>query len=148
MTKFEAQLREKIAENQRNLKLKNLYKLILGEWQKNTAFSQGSDEIGFNIVRGVIKANEENLGYLKKDDPRYNDLVEENKVLEELMPNFLTAEEIVEEMKNAALDQVITSAKSSGQAMGMVMKHFKSKDLPVDGNIVKGVVENLREESK
>lgn len=141
MTNFETQLRQLIADAPPSSSARNLFKVVLGEWQTKTTFDKGTDEVGYNIIRKMIKANEENLGYLAEGDSRRAQYQEENELLSALMPSFLSAEQIQAEL--AGVD--LTAAKSDGQAMGLAMKHLKSKGLSVEGDTVKQVVAGMRE---
>ena len=127
MTNFETQLKQLIKDAPPSSDARNLYKVVLGEWQTKTAMDKGSDEMGFNIVRKMIKANEENLGYLTESDPRTAKYKEENKLLEVLMPSFLSLEDIQREL--SSVEDTIKGAKSDGQAMGLAMKHLKGQGL-------------------
>lgn len=127
---------------------KMLYKVILGDLQNlpgsgKSKAAEPTDEQGHAHVRKHIKGNEETIKLLRDRDTgdlRVKKLEEENLLLAELLPTYLTEDQIRSEL--AAVD--VKSAGNDNMAMGVAAKHFKSKDLKVDGNLVKKVVLELR----
>ncbi len=139
---FEQELRKKINETPHGSPARNLLKVVLGEWQQKTATALGTDEMGFNLVRKMVAGNEECLTHLAEDDPRHAKALEENVLLQQLLPAFLTADQIKTALLEAGID--VKSARGEGPAMGLVMKHFKGKGQAVEGDTVKKVVQELR----
>lgn len=137
---FEQMLREKINSSPFGSKERNLLKVVLGEWQQKTAIGKTTDELGQSIVKKMIKANEENIGLLALADERRDDFVVENKVLAELLPQYLSAAQIT-----AALAEVdLKTPASEGAAVGLAMQHLKKLNANVEGQTVKKVVAEIR----
>lgn len=138
---FEERLREEINMYPFQSSERRLLKVVLGEFQRKAVGKSASDEAGYNVVRKMIKANEENSARLGEDDPRTQVFKEENQVMAMLLPKWWDADEI-----QAHLDlELIRSAKNDGQAMGLAMRTLKGLDAPVEGDVVKAVVSKIRE---
>jgi uncharacterized protein YqeY len=140
---FEEKLRKRIATAPFQSAERQLLKVVLGECQRKT-LKTPTDEMGQNIVRKMIKANEENITRLHPEDPRIEDFNEENRVLGSLLPKFLSAAEIRQRLEEDGVD--IAGARNDGQAMGAAMKHLKGLNAPVEGDVVKSVVSQMRED--
>lgn len=138
---FEEKLRAQINVFPFQSSERRLLKVVLGEFQRKAVGKSASDEAGYNVVRKMIKANEENSDRLGEDDPRTQVFEEENQVMAMLLPKCWDADEI-----QAHLDlELIRAAKNDGQAMGLAMRTLKGLDAPVEGNVVKAVVSKIRE---
>jgi uncharacterized protein YqeY len=138
---FEEQLRAKISASPFQSDEKRLFKVILGEFQRKSVGKTPSDETGYNVVKAMIKANEENLARLREDDPRRPNFLEENRLMAGLLPKYWKPDEI-----RANLDvATIREATSDGAAMGMAMRALKALEAPVEGDVVKTVVAEIRE---
>lgn len=120
----------------------SLYRLVIGQAQQ---LDKCTDENVFSIIRKLIKSNTETIQSII-DFPERNDqrqiLFEENLLLSTLLPVSLTAEDISKFIEENGID--IKSCKNDGQAVGMVMKEFKTKNITVDGGIVKEVISKYR----
>lgn len=141
---FEEKLREKISNSTMGSDRRNLFKLVLGEWQQLAAKQTVKDEHGENIAKKIIESNEKSIGYLKGDDVRAQRLQAENLALRELLPRYLSKQEILAEL--AANNLAIKSFGNDGQAIGAAMKYFKSTSQPVEGDTVKQAVLEFRAE--
>lgn len=140
---FETKLREGINKAPYGSTKRNVLKVLLGEIQQKASVT---DEQVFAIVKRMVSDNTEKvLPFLKPDDPRYAALVEENKILSELLPQYWSAEEIHNRILVDGLVDLVKGAKSDGQATGVVMGHLKKISAPVEGNTVKEVVVKIRE---
>tara|TARA_Y100000034_G_scaffold135070_2_gene205567 strand:+ start:94 stop:510 length:417 start_codon:yes stop_codon:yes gene_type:complete len=135
---FEQNLKERINNAPFGSERRNILKLVLGEHQQLAAKQAMKDEHGHNIVKKIIEANDKSLSYLEEGDLRARKLRDENDVLRELLPRYLSKEEIVVVLR----DLDLKSCKSAGQAMGMAMKHLAGRS--VEGNTVKEAVAELR----
>jgi uncharacterized protein YqeY len=100
-----------------------------------------TDDEQANIVRRLIKANEETLG-LTTDAERKAALEKELGVLRALLPKGLDVDAIVAALAGQA--EAIRAAKSDGQATGVAMKHLKSIGAVVTGADVGEAVKKLR----
>lgn len=140
---FEEKLRKRIAEAPFQSAERQLLKVVLGECQRKT-LKTPTDEMGQNIVRKMIKANEENITRLHPEDNRVEEFKEENRVLGTLLPKFWSAEEIRARLESDGVD--IAGANNDGQATGLAMKHLKGLSAPVEGDVVKAVVSQMRED--
>lgn len=105
-----------------------------------------NEETCLDCVAGIRKSNLEVLRILRErgdlQDERIAKLEEENVALEELLPKYLTKEEIRNELVNSNID--LKSPPKDGPAVGMAMKYLTSKKLEVDGHLVKEVVTEIR----
>jgi len=133
---FEKELRDLIAESKFGSDRRNLLKVVLGEWQRKSVGKAASDESGYNVIKGMIKANEEVIRLRPQDHPDRLKYEDENEILAEILPAYWSAEKIREN-----LGQIDFSAvNNAGQAMGLAMKHLKGLNAPIEGDTVKKVV--------
>ena len=79
---------------------------------------------------------------LSETDPRRAKLLEENKVLTSLLPQYWTAGQIRERLQADGVND--QGAKNDGQAIGMAMGHLKKINAPVEGQTVKEAVAEMR----
>ena len=123
---------------------RNFLRLIKGELQMAEVRQNKSltEEQEGNVLKKILKNNEETLGLLPADDARYVTLLEENEILKGLLPAVASIEDVKAALA-PVLDQ-IKSAKSDGQATGVAMKTLKEAKLACDGNTVKEIVAELR----
>jgi uncharacterized protein YqeY len=98
------------------------------------------------VVRKTMLGNQETLAILQQKGmaagENFAKLTTENTLLQSLLPQTLSAEEIVASLGEVA--DSIKAAKNDGQATGAAMKHLKSKGLPVLGDDVARAVKQLR----
>lgn len=128
------------ASKDKNVLAKNILSLALGEIQ--TVEARGkvlTEKDKQDIISKLVKSNTQTSNQLQDGDQRKIDLVLENELLQQYLPKTLSREET-----SALIASVDTSAsKTSGQAIGLVMKCAKLNDIPVDNAVVKELVENL-----
>jgi uncharacterized protein len=122
---------------------KNILQVALGDIQSEAARSGAAlnDEQAVRIIKKIMKSNDESLAVVKDPGAR-SKLERENVLLQGLVPQSLSVEQIV-----AALGPVegsIRTAASSGQATGVAMRHLKTTGQPVDGRDVAQAVQRLR----
>lgn len=86
-------------------------------------------------------SNNETIGYLTEGDTRKSKLIQENVVLETFLPQQLSLVQVKNELADI-VDQI--KSVKGGAAVGVAMKHLRSKQLSVDGNDVKCVVEEIQ----
>lgn len=150
---FEQTLRDKISKAPFRSKEKELFKVVLGTIQQKASSGKVTDEQGIAIVKAMVGTNNEMLfGNPSKNlkpifvegDPRRLPIEEENRVLSQLLPTYLTAEQIETSLSGANLVEEIKNAKGEPSAMGLAMKHFKATDAKVEGDTVKLVIQKLR----
>lgn len=127
---------------------KNILKVILGEIE--TQESRGNPNLGlshpaaladveiYKIIKKTLQGVEEMLGY-KPGDPKFE---AEKATLQALLPKEMTDADIKYAL--SVKTEEIKAAKSEGQATGIAMKYFKERNLPVDGNLVKKVIAEIR----
>ena len=139
---FEQLLRDRIAKAPFRSQEKETLRVVLGDVQQKASVS---DEQGFNMVRAMIKNNNDKvLPYLQEGDLRRKVLIEENEVLSSLLPSYLTADQISQHLSEPSLTEKIKASKSEGQATGVAMKFFKDGSFPVSGDDVKKIVQQIR----
>lgn len=144
------QLREGIKDAMRskNEDKKNIYRVVLGEVESlavipNQAGKPVTDEQIQKICRTILASNNETIA-VETSEERIAKLRRENFVLEAMVPKLLTQDEIREKIH--AIIEDLRSAKSGGQATGIVIRMLKEAQEPVDGNDVKAVVASIRGE--
>ena len=121
--------------------------VLLGEIQ-NLQFSRGQqgdvrDEQVVRIIKKLIKSNNETKDRLDDDNPKHQQLVVENTILEQLLPEALTRPQIREILSKFS---AIKEAAKDGQAIGIAMKILTSEKAIVEGENVAMVVKDLRDE--
>ena len=139
---YEAQIRERMSKAPHGSTEKELLKVLLGEVQQKSNIGQFTDEMGLAIVKKMMKANEETIPHLSETDARRAKLLDENKVLTSLLPQYWSAGQIRERLQADGLN--LQGAKNDGQAIGMAMGHLKKINAPVEGQTVKEAVAELR----
>jgi hypothetical protein len=139
---YEEQIRERMCKAPHGSTEKSLLKVLLGELQQKSNIGQFTDEMGLAIVKKMMKANEETIPHLSETDARRAKLLEENKVLTSLLPQFWTAGQIRERLQADGVNR--QGAKNDGQAIGMAMGHLKKINAPVEGQAVKEAVAEMR----
>lgn len=98
-----------------------------------------------NVLKKLLKANEETITHLPIGDSRISVLQEENLILGDFIPETLSGEKL-KEILTQKQDEIL-AAKSSGQAVGVCMKFLKEQGVIVDGNQVKLLVESIRSQN-
>lgn len=144
---------------------KDVLRVVLGEVETTESRSGvrlPEDKVQA-ILRKLIESNEETIrlsnpanASLASDETSLSlmivNLREQNTYLSSLLPKRLTKEEILSKLNEPTASTVVVntdilSAKSEGQAIGLAMKFFKTANLAVDGNLVKEVVIELRNQN-
>lgn len=125
---------------------KDILRTVLGEVQtleasKNQAGKPVADEQVQSICRKIIEANLETIAVETSED-RKTKLLRENEVLSELAPALLREDEIFAKLKT--IETELKAAASEGQAMKLAIGYFKTSNEPVDGKLVKNVVQLVR----
>lgn len=134
-----------ISVKEKNEVAKNILRLILGEFQQRDKISDLEKE---NIVRKIIKSNNETISLIKElpegiqNKSNLNDLFSENIIMEKLLPQKLTKDSIICQIDNLIPD--IKNTKNDGQAIGIIIKHFKNIGITVDSVIVKEIVLEIK----
>lgn len=126
---------------------RNFLRLIKGELQMAEVRQNKplTAEQEANVLKKILKSNEETSALLPAEDVRLTALKEENEILKGFLPTTASDEEI-KVILATVIDQ-IKAAKSDGQATGVAMKAIKESKLAVDGNAIKALVATLRSES-
>lgn len=117
--------------------------VALGEIQTNEARagSRASDEEAAQVVRKLVKSNEETLAQAT-DPEQQRTLRREIEILQGLLPKTLGVDEIVAALGPVA--DAVRAAKNDGQATGVAMKHLKASGASVSGKDVSEAVKRLR----
>ena len=139
---FTESLREKITKAPFRSRERDVFKVVLGEIERSVKTL--TDEQCYTVVKSMIATNTSNLALFKEGDERKAAVEEENRVLQTLLPNYLSVQQILDVIGEDGLEDKIKAAKDSGVATGVVMGHLKKKGLPVTGNEVKQAVEKVR----
>lgn len=128
------------ATKQRAEVQKNVLKVVLGEIDtlESRQGKQFTDEDCCRVIKKTLQGVEEMLSY-KPDEPKFQ---EEKNILQALLPKEMSVHDLKVSL-NAKAEE-IKAAKSDGQATGIAMKFFKENNIPVDGNVVKKVVTEIR----
>jgi uncharacterized protein len=101
---------------------------------------EATDEEAFAAIRKLIKSNEETLS--SADGEKAAVLRREISILSELLPKGLSVEEIAAAL--AEIADAIKNAPADGQAMGVAMKHLRSKSITAPGADVTAAVKKIR----
>jgi uncharacterized protein YqeY len=105
-----------------------------------------TDEEVEKLIRKTLLGNQETLAILEQKGlvagGNYAKLKAENAVLQSLLPQTLSVDEIVGQLAEVA--DAVQAAKNDGQATGVAMKHLKGKGLRVLGEDVTQAVKRLR----
>jgi uncharacterized protein len=122
---------------------KEILRVALGEIQAagNRSTEPLTDDDVQKILKKLIKSNSETIGAGPKPELKAK-LEEENRILENLLPQRWDVERIALEL--APLSDQIKAAKSEGQATGVAMKHLKGLAAPVEGKDVGDAVKKIR----
>jgi uncharacterized protein YqeY len=128
------------ASKDKNVLAKNILSLALGEIQTVEARGKTlTEKDKQDIIFKLVKSNTQTFNQLPFGDQRGIDLQLENELLKQYLPKTLSRVETL-----TLMDSVDTSScKTSGQAIGLVMKYAKTNNLPVDNVLVKELVEDL-----
>jgi len=138
-------LRKKILEAPYGSKEKDLYKFLLGEIQQKDAKGRFTEDDFYRLVKATINNNVDNvIPLLKEDDPKRQSYISENEILGKLLPKFLTREEIQQFLIDQNLLEKVLNSEKDTKAIGLVMASFKSLKMPVDGHLVREIIEELR----
>ena len=113
----------------------SISRFLLGQFEQISK-QPVSDEVATKIIRSYLTE--------AKTNPNTSFASEEIAVMESLVPELLSLEQVQEKLNgiDGAIDE-IRAAESSGKATGVAMKHLKG--LPVDGKTVAEFVKVLRE---
>jgi uncharacterized protein YqeY len=107
---------------------------------------KASDEDVEKLIRKTMLGNQETLGLLEQKgmtgNANHEKLTAENAFLQSLLPQTLSASEIVGQLGEVA--DALRAAKNDGQATGIAMKHLKGKGLRVLGEDVSAAVKMIR----
>ena len=122
----------------RNTLAKNILSLALGEIQTSEARGKTlSEKDKEDIIAKLVKSNSQTANQLQDGDQRKIDLLLENTILSEFLPKTLSEQDTLALINSIEL----SNCKTSGQAIGLVMKTAKSNNLSVDNALVKRLVE-------
>lgn len=143
---LEQELRRRITASKIGSTERDVLRVVLGECQQKSFSGKISDDIVVGVIRKLLKSNQETIGYLKENDNRRSDYLEEIEVLNSLLPAFWSETEIKSKIISEGLFEKVKMARSNGEAVGLVMGQFKKTNAPVEGNTVKKVIEQLRAE--
>jgi len=120
----------------------SILKVILGEIElaesrKGSITEQESQK----IVSKLVESNKETLAVMKTTDARYQVLVDENTLMETLIPKSLNKEEVMEMIKSdEELYNNILSSNHAGKSIGAAMKLFKANGTTINGKDVSACV--------
>ncbi len=143
-------LKEKLTECRRAGKSVEMgvLQVVLGDASMIEARTgkKASDEEIEKLIRKVLLGNQETLTILQQKgitgSENVTKLTAENAFLTTLLPETLSADEIVTHL--AAVADTVKGAKNDGQATGVAMKHLKGKQLKVLGDDVAAAVKKMR----
>jgi uncharacterized protein YqeY len=122
---------------------KEVLRVALGEIQTIEARGEAVDDaLVTRVLRKLVKSNQETLAATEQAERR-QELEEEIRVIEGLLPKRLGVEEIVAALAEVA--DAIRAANSDGQATGVAMKHLKGSGAAVDGKLVSDAIKKMRE---
>ncbi len=122
---------------------KSILGVALGDMQLQEARDgkPTSDEFATQVIRKLIKSNQETMASSRDDDTRHR-LEKEIQILSVLLPQTLDVDQIIAAL--APVTDAIKSAGNDGQATGQAMKHLKSNGAVVEGKDVSEAVKRIR----
>jgi len=139
-----------LAMKAKNVTERDILRLVIGEVQSAEAKQNKSftDEQIESVIRKQIKSNDEALTFVQAGDERHTKLLDENVILNKLLPATLSQEEIEAFFLNSDGPEFeqIRDAKNDGQATGIAMKALKAADQKVLGDDVKAIIAKIRSE--
>jgi uncharacterized protein YqeY len=126
------------ARKSQNKEVLSILTVVLGEVD-TLKFSKGhsvvTNEEVIKIIKKLIEDNELLIQHGK------NELIDENKILADLLPKFATQEEILTILQDIK-DKIIVA--KDGQAIGLAVKYIKSKNIPADNKDIITVVKSMK----
>ena len=122
---------------------KEVLRVLIGEIQtaESRATSPFTDEEALNIVRKLVKSNQETLAATSNEADK-GTLTQELEILNSLLPASLSVEQIVAAL--APVSDNIKAAGNDGQATGIAMKQLKASGAAVNGKDVSAAVKQIR----
>ena len=122
--------------------VKNILRVALGEIQ--TAEARAGADVADADVEKILRKLIKSIGESRAaaEGEAKATLGQEIEVLEQLLPQMLTPDEIASAL--VPVREAILAAGNDGQATGVAMKHLKSIDAPVDGKAVSQAVRSMR----
>ena len=120
---------------------KNILSVVLGEVQKLSP-DKVNDETVVNIIRKMVKSNEETLAF---GGSRVDILKKENEILASFLPQTWSVEEIEAFFLNGNGPEfeTIQGAGNEGKAIGLAMKTLKAAKAPVLPEDVRAFVQKV-----
>jgi uncharacterized protein len=142
---FRASIKDKsmVSMKARDAVATSIYRLVMGEIDTIEARSkvEVTAEEGAQIIRKLIKSNEETIGHLTDASERER-LTREVVLLRELLPQGLSADAIAALL--APVADAIRAAAAEGQALGVAMKQIKTQGTRAESADVVAAVKLLR----
>lgn len=125
---LEIKMRETVRSN--DMELKEIYRVIVGELQRQTKSELADDEV-IGILRKLSNNQRETMEYSGEKKSRYLDILE----------SYLPQMACVEEIENWIRENInFSEFKNKMQAMKPIMAYFGNR---ADGKIVKQVLDSL-----
>jgi uncharacterized protein YqeY len=123
---------------------REVLRLTLGELQTLEARTghPATDDEAAQVIRKLIKSNEETKAASSADAARTAALDREIAVLTSLLPKGLDVAEIVAKLGPVA--DAIKAAGNDGQATGIAIKHLKAAGISAPGGDVSKAVKAIR----
>lgn len=160
---FEEVIRQKIAESKSKV-ARGVLKVVLGEFQQKNVSGKATEQDGYNIIEKIINGNKETMSFMQPEDPRLAILTEESQVVSTMLPTYLTADQVLSQLKtcelcSAAIRELfskcdknkpvtdVDNASQIGRATGVVIKCCKGAKLEVKGDAAKEAIIKLFAES-
>lgn len=126
---------------------KNILRVALS--QVESIQSAGTGTLDEKQVESILrKVKQNNVEFLATYAGKYSDaqkqkLEEENKILDQLLPELLTLDEIYQHLQGIVSE--LKAVPKDGIAVGMAVKLFAKANLKASGNDIKTVVEKIRQ---
>lgn len=124
---------------------RDILRLILGECNNHGE----SNESVMKVAKKIIKSNSQTIEALRQINSVSSDNLEllklesEINILSQFLPQIMSEHEMIKVVSDNNLKQHIIDAKNEGQAMGIIMKHFKNNGdggLEIHPDVVKRVI--------
>lgn len=117
----------------------NVLGLVLGEIQTASVAKDLTEQDELSIIKKIIKSNNTTIKALKESGTDFQELEQENEILNQFLPQQLTCEQI----EKIIAEHGITLDSNVGKSMGMAIKVLKKEGHEFDANDVREAIQKL-----
>lgn len=121
---------------------KNILRVVLAECGRLGLGLSNSNVHDADIQKIIMKSIQNNLEVMSISPSE--ELEKENEILKSYVPKIPTQQEYKDLLNTEEVRNLILAEFSEGLAMKQVASYLKSKDIPMDGKIVKSIIAEIR----